>query len=86
MRVNQPPLFLFLLWTLVLAGCEGTRESASRPQRPNLDYSWVTTTPRAELAGHYDRANVFMAADYYRRQAGLCEWGNPASTPFRCLH
>ena len=70
MRVKQPFLLSFVLCTLVLAGCESARESASRPQRPALDYSWVATTPRAELAGYYDRANVFMAADYYRRQAG----------------
>ena len=40
----------------------------SESQRPALDYSWVATTPRAELAGHFDRANVFIYADYYRRQ------------------
>ena len=61
-------LRLILLLTLTLAGCDGAREPALETQRPALDYSWVATTPRAELAGHFDRANVFIYADYYRRQ------------------
>ena len=61
-------LRLILLLTLTLAGCDGAREPALETQRPALDYSWVATTPSAELAGHFDRANVFIYADYYRRQ------------------
>ena len=66
--MHRSCLWLILFLTLTLAGCDGAREPAPETQRPALDYSWVATTPRAELAGHYDRANVFMAADYYRRQ------------------
>ena len=66
--MNRSCLWLLLLLTLTLAGCDGAREPTLETQRPALDYSWVATTPRAELAGHYDRANIFMAADYYRRQ------------------
>ena len=61
-------LWLILLLTLTLAGCDGAREPASESQRETLDYGWVATTPREELAGNFDRANVFMAAHYYRRQ------------------
>ena len=67
-RMNRSCLRLILLLTLTLAGCDGAREPAPESRRPALDYSWVATTPRAELAGHYDRANVFIYADYYRRQ------------------
>ena len=67
-------LRLILFLTLTLAGCEWySRDVRSESQRPALDYSWVATTPRAELAGHFDRANVFIYADYYRRQQGLCQ-------------
>lgn len=68
MRSNKPFFSVFLLWALVLAGCE----NASEPVTPTwhaLDYSWVRTTPWAELPGHYDRANLFMAKNYYDRQA-----------------
>ena len=61
-------LWLILLLTLTLAGCDGAREPAPESQRETLDYSWVATTPREELAGNFDRANVFIYADYYRRQ------------------
>ena len=66
--MNRSCFRLILLLTLTLAGCDGARERAPESQRENLDYSWVATTPRAELAGHFDRANVFIYADYYRRQ------------------
>ncbi len=66
--MHRSSLRLILLLTLTLAGCDSTRERAPESQRPALDYSWVATTPREELAGHYDRANVFIYADYYRRQ------------------
>ncbi len=66
--MHRSCLRLILLLTLTLASCDGTRERAPETQWPTLDYSWVATTPRAELAGHFDRANVFIYADYYRRQ------------------
>ena len=68
--MNRSRLRLLLLLTLTLAGCEWNSDPApeSSHKRPLLDYGWVATTPRAELAGHFDRANVFIYADYYRRQ------------------
>ena len=68
MKDKRSLLWPALLWLLVLAGCNLTGVSAPETQRPTLDYSWVATTPWAELAGHYDRANVFIAKNYYERQ------------------
>lgn len=61
---------LALLWALALTGCDFAGGSAPERRQVRLDYSWVAAVPRAEMAAHFDRANVFMAADYYRRQAG----------------
>lgn len=68
MLKSRPLLWFLLLWPLALAGCENSREPAT-PTWHALDYSWVRTTPWAELPGHYDRANLFMAKNYYDRQA-----------------
>ena len=70
MKDKRPLLGPVLLLLLVLAGCNLMGVSAPESQRPVLDYSWVATTPWAELAGHYDRANVFIAKNYYERQKG----------------
>ena len=59
-----------LLCALVLAGCDIRGVSAPEAQQPALDYSWVATTPWAELAGHYDRHNAFIYKNYYERQKG----------------
>ena len=66
--MHRSCLRLILLLTLTLASCEWNGEPELESQRTALDNSWVATTPRAELAGHFDRANVFIYADYYRRQ------------------
>lgn len=63
-------LGLALLCALVLAGCDIRGVSAPEAQQPALDYSWVATTPWAELAGHYDRHNAFIYKNYYERQKG----------------
>ena len=68
MRSTGPGLLLFLLLALAIAGCENASETVT-PTWHALDYSWVRTTPWAELPGHYDRANLFMAKNYYDRQA-----------------
>ena len=53
-----------------LTGCDIRGVSAPEAQQPVLDYSWVATTPWAELAGHYDRHNAFIYKNYYERQQG----------------
>ena len=63
-------LCLALLCALALAGCDIRGVSAPEAQQPVLDYSWVATTPWAELAGHYDRHNAFIYKNYYERQKG----------------
>ena len=63
-------LRLTLLFMLALAACDATGAPAPEAKQARLDYRWVATTPRAELAGHFDRANVFIYKDYYSRQAG----------------
>ena len=76
--MNRSCLRLILLLTLTLAGCDGAREPAPETQRPALDYSWVATTPRAELAGHFDRANVFIYRGLLSPPEGLCQRGDSA--------
>ena len=71
MRTQQPILLFFMVAALVLAGCDIRGVSAPEEQQPPaLDYSWVATTPWAELAGHYDRHNAFIYKNYYERQKG----------------
>ena len=70
MKARRLLLRFALLCALALVGCDFTAGSAPERRQVRLDYSWVAAAPRAELAAHFDRANVFMAADYYRRQAG----------------
>jgi tetratricopeptide (TPR) repeat protein len=67
-----------LVCTFVLAGCQDTSEAAPGGQEPGIDYSWVATTSRAELAGHYDRANVFIYKNYYDRQAAYASGEIPS--------
>ncbi len=70
MRAQKPVLLYFMVWALVLAGCDIRGVPAPEAQQPVLDYSWVATTPWAELAGHYDRHNAFIYKNYYERQKG----------------
>lgn len=70
MRAQKLVLLFFMVWMLVLAGCDIRGVSAPEAQQPALDYSWVATTPWAELAGHYDRHNAFIYKNYYERQKG----------------
>lgn len=70
MKDKRPLLWLFLPWLLALGGCNLMGASSPDSRQVVLDYSWVATTPWAELAGHYDRANVFIAKNYYERQKG----------------
>lgn len=70
MNVKRSFLYLALLGVLAIAGCDIRGAPAPQEQPPVLDYSWVATTPWAELAGHYDRHNAFIYKNYYERQKG----------------
>lgn len=70
MRAQKPVLLFFMVWAFVLAGCDIRGVPAAQEQPVTLDYSWVATTPWAELAGHYDRHNAFIYKNYYERQKG----------------
>ena len=81
MRTKGTLLFCLLLGSLAIAACDIPRGSRAEVEQPVLDYSWVATVPRAELVGHFDRANVFMAAEYYRRQQGYASGEIPRLLP-----
>ncbi len=81
MRKRLTCLLWFLLAMLVGAGCDGLGGTEAAGEQPAVDYSWVATTPRAELPAYYDRANVFMAAEYYRRQQGYASGEIPQLLP-----